>query len=359
MPLKITRRKSTGALTISGIVAGTRIRRRAQSDDPKLAAEEAAALEAELLRTAWHGERRGSRTFAEAVTSYLEAAPRTESTKARVRRLLLALGTARLGEIDQGTVGHLKKTVLRPNASLSTIERGIIVPLRAILRHAHRRGWCDAPMFEIPRRSEGRTRYLLPAEAERLLTAAAPHVRPLLVFLISSGARMSEAIELDWRDLDLQGNRAIFWRTKTGKRRIVVLPPRAVADLATLPHREGSVFRWETTPSPKGAKPSRIHTYADRGREEGGHIKRAWQGAIRRARLDPELTPHDCRHTWASWHYALHKDLLRLKAEGGWSSVTLVERYAHLLPAGQEAAIRHFLGWHHGDTAAGASPARP
>jgi integrase len=170
---------------------------------------------------------------------------------------------------------------------------------------------------------------------------------------------MSEAIELDWRDLDLQGNRAIFWRTKTGKRRIVVLPPRAVADLATLPHREGSVFRWETTPSPKGAKPSRIHTYADRGREEGGHIKRAWQGAIRRARLDPELTPHDCRHTWASWHYALHKDLLRLKAEGGWSSVTLVERYAHLLPAGQEAAIRHFLGWHHGDTAAGASPARP
>jgi hypothetical protein len=50
MPLTVVRRKSTGALTISGIVAGRRVQRRAQSDDPKLAREEAAALEAEILR---------------------------------------------------------------------------------------------------------------------------------------------------------------------------------------------------------------------------------------------------------------------------------------------------------------------
>jgi integrase len=31
----------------------------------------------------------------------------------------------------------------------------------------------------------------------------------------------------------------------------------------------------------------------------------------------PELTPHDLRHTWASWHYALNRDLLLLKVEGG------------------------------------------
>src|SRR5205823_642396 len=96
-----------------------------------------------------------------------------------------------------------------------------------------------------------------------------------------------------------------------------------VADLANLAHREGRVFR-----TPHGE-------YADHQRNYGGHIKTAWKGAIRRAGLAPELTPHDCRHTWASWHYALNRDLLALKAEGGWSSVTLVERYAHLLPAGQ------------------------
>ena len=90
-----------------------------------------------------------------------------------------------------------------------------------------------------------------------------------------------------------------------------------------LAHRDGRVFR-----TPHGE-------YADHQRSYGGNIKTAWKGAIRRAGLAPELTPHDCRHTWASWHYALNRDLLALKAEGGWSSVTLVERYAHLLPAGQ------------------------
>jgi integrase len=204
-------------------------------------------------------------------------------------------------------------------------------------------------VFDIPRRPEGRTLYLLPDEAERLIAAAAPHLRPLLVFLLPTGARMSEAIELEWRDLDLLGARAIFWRTKGGKRRIAQLPPRLVAALAALPHREGPVFRWETTPSPSG-KPTRINTYADHGRESGGQIKRGWKGAIRRAGLDPDLTPHDCRHSWASWHYALNRDLIALKIEGGWSSVTLVERYAHLLPAGHEDAIRQFLGWHPGGT---------
>jgi integrase len=72
----------------------------------------------------------------------------------------------------------------------------------------------------------------------------------------------------------------------------------------------------------------------------------ARKSAIRRANLDPKLTPHDLRHSWASWHYALHRDLLALKTEGGWSSVALVERYAHLLLAGHQEAIRQFLGGH-------------
>src|ERR1700751_4665894 len=92
MPLTVIRRKSTGALTIAGTVAGTRIRRRAQSNDPKLAAEEAATIEANLLRAAWHGERRRDRSFAEAALSYLDAAPRSPNHKARIHRLLKAMG---------------------------------------------------------------------------------------------------------------------------------------------------------------------------------------------------------------------------------------------------------------------------
>src|ERR1700759_141435 len=117
MPLNVTRRASTGALTITGTVADQRIRRRAQSNDPRLAEEEAAALEAEILRTAWHGERRGSRTFAEAALSYIEAAPRSEHTKDYVRRLLLGLGgDMRLGQVDQDAASRLRRTLLKPDA---------------------------------------------------------------------------------------------------------------------------------------------------------------------------------------------------------------------------------------------------
>lgn len=46
----------------------------------------------------------------------------------------------------------------------------------------------------------------------------------------------------------------------------------------------------------------------------------------------PDLTPHDCRHTWATWHYCIHRDLQRLRDEGGWAAVAMVERYAKRMP---------------------------
>lgn len=52
-----------------------------------------------------------------------------------------------------------------------------------------------------------------------------------------------------------------------------------------------------------------------------------------------DVSPHTLRHTWATWHYAVHRDLLRLKHEGDWSSVGLVERYAKLAPSAAVPAI--------------------
>ncbi len=352
MPLKITRRKDTGAFTIVGTVAGQRVRLRAQSDDRRLAEEEAAALEAKLLRAEWHGERRGARSFAEAVVSYLSAEARSASTKGRLNRILKAMGDIPLSAVTQERVDRLRQQVLGPKASPATVRRGLIVPIRAVLRHAHRRGWCGAPSFDIPRQPQGRTLYLLPSEAHHLVQAAAPHLRPLIHLLIGTGARMAEALELDWRDVDLAGARVIFWRTKGQKRRIANMPPSVVAALSALPHRTGAVFQWRRKESRKsGARKPTPRAYADRGRQGGGQIKTAWRGAVKRAGVDPALTPHDLRHVWASWRYALHRDLLRLKVEGAWSSVALVERYAHLLPEGHEAEIRAF--WHLGDTAEG------
>lgn len=336
-----------------------RVRRRAASDDPKLAREEAAALHAKILRTAWHGERRGTRSFAEAVLSYLKAEPRAEGDKRRLNRILVALGDVPLSAVTQEAVDRVRDKMLAPDASPATVRRGVIAPIRAVLRHAARRGWCERPDFEIPREGEGRTRFLLPAEADRLVGASAAHLKPLLVFLLCTGARLGEALDLDWREVDLVGRRATLWtKGRPRRRRVVELNGRVVAALAALSFRDGPVFRWETKrPTKPGrdgkvkrdGKPKRVAAYADRQREGGGQISTGWEGALRRAGLDPELTPHDLRHTWASWHYALHRDLLKLQEDGQWSkkSLDLVRRYTHLLPAGLEAEIRAF--WHLSD----------
>ncbi len=150
------------------------------------------------------------------------------------------------------------------------------------MRLAQERGWCDAPKFQVAVEPEPRTLYLLPTEVDRLTAAAVPHLRPLLTFLVGTGARLSEAIELDWCDTDLIGARAIFWRTKGGKRRKAHLPPVVVAALANLPHREGRIFRWITRNKADGTV-RRIADYADRQRRYGG--RQHQMGAPRQARL--------------------------------------------------------------------------
>ncbi|CDQ09682.1 tyrosine-type recombinase/integrase [Acidithiobacillus ferrivorans] len=41
---------------------------------------------------------------------------------------------------------------------------------------------------------------------------------------------------------------------------------------------------------------------------------------------------HGLRHTWASWHVQAGTPLADLKELGGWASLEMVQRYAHLSP---------------------------
>lgn len=329
--LIVVARKDTKGrgLWITGTVAGRRIRQAAGTSNKRLAAERAAALEAEILRGAWHGERKGGRAFGATVLAYADAQPRRPAELQRLARLVDAIGEqTQLRAIDQETVSHVGA-----GRKPATLQREVITPLKAILTWAAQRGWCDVPMFQGQPQSEGRTLFLVPEEADRLLVGSAPHLRPLLLFLIGTGARLSEALELEWRDVDLEGRRVIFWRTKNGKRRIAEIPPVVSAALRQLGLRDGCVFRTDAG-----------EPYADADRQYGGQIKRAWASAVRKSGLDAALTPHCLRHTWATWHYAMHRDLLALKIAGGWGSVVLVERYAHLAPEGTVPAIRAWLG---------------
>jgi integrase len=356
MPLKLYQRPGSKVWYLRGSVRGQHVYETTGTEEKGQAEACKAKREAELFDRSVFGAR-AVITFSSAALSYLEFEVRSPRTVEFVGRLVDHFGSAKLSTIGQAEADGAVRRLLRPDAAPATKARAIYTPLMAVLTHAHKRGWCDRPTFERPAQPKGKTRWLTPNEALRLIAAAAPHIKPLLIFFLSTGARVAEALELSWDDVDLSDARVMLRDTKNGTDRAARLPPAAVVALANLPGRAGEVFRRDDG-----------QPYADKGREEGGQIKTAFRGACRRAGLAkptragergmgdgpytpirwvPTLTPHDLRHTWATWFYAATKDFMRLKHEGGWKSLTMVERYAHLMPTDLVADITTVWGDHH------------
>lgn len=323
MPLTLKRRHGSPSWYLRGTVRGISVDESTGTGDRKAAEEIRAIREAELLKRSVHGDS-AVRTFAEAALSYMEAG----GERAHMAQILGVIGRKPLAAIAQAEIDALAKK-LKPQGGPATLNRHVYTPVSAVLHHAARKRWCDKPVIARPKEPKGRVRWITHEEAERLIDAAAPHMRPLVIFLLSTGARLSEALYLDWRDVDLSACHVVFPKTKNDEARGVPLHPRVVATLANLPHRSGAVFRrslpYETA---KGDKRPLGPAYEQRS-GGGGQIKTAWAGMCKRAGIT-DFSPHDCRHTWATWHYRANRDLTALMELGGWKTPSMVMRYAHV-----------------------------
>lgn len=331
MPLTLTKRKGGRFWWVRGTVRGESIFETTGAIERSQAEIYRAKRETELYERSVLGGR-APVSFQRAALAYLEAEERDAHTVAYVGRLVTYFDGKMIAEArTQDAADRACNAIMKPDAKPSSKNRGVYMPLKAICRHAALLDWCDAPMFKgkaVPRAKGSSTRWFTPQQALLLIREAEPHLRPLLRFLFCTGARLSEALDLDWADVHLSESLVVLRDTKSGKDRVARLPTAAVTELANLPDHEGIVFlRDDGEP------------YTDRLRQEGGQIKTAWKTACRRAgfvRTEGErqraiFTPHDTRHSWATYFYALTKDPMLLRDEGGWASLDMIERYAHLM----------------------------
>ena len=325
MPLKLSTYKGSPNWRCRGTVRGISFDRSTGTADRDAAEQIRIKWEGALLHSSIHGAR-ATKSFADAFVNYARAG----GERRYCGPLVEHFGETPLAHIDQAAI-DAAADALKPNAGPATRNRQIYTPMAAILHHAAKRGWTDYRRVERPKQPPGRVRWLDPDQAERLIEACAPHLRPLVIFLFGTGARLSEGLYLEWKNVDLAARRVRFMETKNGEPRGVPLNERVFVELANLDHRDGAVFR-----RPDGAP------YARR-RDSGGPVKTAFQGACRRAGIE-DFTPHDCRHTWASWFYGATRDLGALMELGGWKSETMVLRYVHLNPDHLAAAINS-LPW--------------
>lgn len=239
----------------------------------------------------------------------------TGSHKYNVNSFIRELDEIQLGRkqsafSDQDVDFLIGKLRERGNSN-ATINRKMAA-LSKLLRKAFKMGDIHSlPDFRRQKERVGRIRFLTREEEERLFSVirlTSPEYHALSVFLVDTGARLGEAIELRWSDV--AGGRATFWRTKSNRSRTVPLTQRAQKALAELKGKNQGPFR-------------HIRQYQYRA---------AWNAAKVPVGLgsDKDVVPHVLRHTCASRLVQGGIDIRRVQMWLGHQTLQMTMRYAHL-----------------------------
>lgn len=180
---------------------------------------------------------------------------------------------------------------------------------------------CSVKFLKEPRR---KIRFLEYEEEARLVAAASEPVKSLIILGVNTGLRIgAEALTLRWEHVDLRRGTLTVDAAyaKSGQMRQVPLNSTAKALLQAL--REHQRGEWVFC------------------RQDGTPFKSVRHGflrACRRAGIQG-VSLHTLRHTFCSRLVQAGVDLPTIQKYGGWKSLDLVERYAHLSDSHKTEAI--------------------
>lgn len=251
------------------------------------------------------------RTFAEAATSYIRSGGETKY----LGKIIAYLGNRSLQSIHPYDLREMAE-ILYPTHSPATRNRQALTPARAVMLHAYERGWCEAIRVksfrqERPKRPRPASALWLQVFCRQAERDGLDHVAALVLFMATTGARVSEAIALCWSEVNLSARTATLLRTKTCANSVRYLSE----DVAERMRRLGERSDYN----------GRVFGYTSRF-SVGERIK----AICARAEI-PYKSPHVCgRHTFATTAIELGIDIGTAMAAGEWkSSKIFLEIYVH------------------------------
>jgi len=268
-------------------------------------------------------------TFAEAALAYMQS----QGESRFLAKILRHFGPDLLiDDVDNAAINNAAAS-LYADAAPATINRQLITPISAVITMAADEGLARHRRFKRRKTPKMSKRWLTPEEAERLIDAASDHLRPILFCLLGTGARTSEALGSEAHFYYPNTNEIWLPDVKNDHPRMLRMPDRARAGIdASDPPDVGPIFR-----TPKG-KPYVLR------RNGGGQISAAFAKARDAAGIEASVTPHTCRHTWATWYYAATKDFGGLLDLGGWQKADMAMGYRKIAPGDLGARLLDY-GW--------------
>lgn len=298
---------------------GRSISRSTGTDDRKKAQEYHDKLKAAF----WEQEKLGAKPkfkWEDAVLRWIQETKHKATQHddlAHLRWVDIYLRNKSLETITRDDIDVITKNRTLEGATNATANRTLAV-IRAILRKAtHDWEWIDRhPKIKLLPEPKRRVRWLTHEEAVRLISELPEHLSIMARFSLETGLRQANVSGLTWQQVDL--NRQCAWihpdQAKAKKAIPVPLSPAATDIIKKqIGHHKEFIFTY------KGNKITQLST-------------KAWYKALKRAGIE-DFCWHDLRHTWASWHIQRGTPQNILQELGGWESIEMVKRYAHLSSA--------------------------
>jgi integrase len=213
----------------------------------------------------------------------------------------------------------------------ATANRKLVI-LKAALNYAWREKKIASDATWRPVRpyrdtDTARLRYLTVSECVRLMNAADPGLRRMLQAALLTGCRYAELAALVTADFNQDSGTVHIRISKSGRGRHVVLTSEGVDFFGSLAAGR-SAQDW-------------LLLKDSGGRWLKSHQHRPMAEACERAKIEPPISFHTMRHTWASLAVMNGMPLMVVARNLGHSDTRMVERhYGHLAPSYVADAIR-------------------